>query len=221
MGVFHPDGGFRTEPVPWAELTAAREPGSGGTSALSRPDPDHADLACSAQLVIEEVLLDLVYWLRNRTDAASLCMAGGVALNCVANSRIWSHGGFDDIWVQPAAGDAGTALGAALSLAAEAGESITAMPTARLGRGWSDDEIAAILTRPPCATSARTASPTPSVMHWPTTTWSAGSRAGRVRATGTGRPVPAGRSSRHRQSGAAQHRQGPRTVPPGRTDGAG
>ncbi|GAA1688535.1 carbamoyltransferase [Mycolicibacterium murale] len=140
-----PDGGFRTEPVPWAELTAAREPGSGGTSALSRPDPDHADLACSAQLVIEEVLLDLVYWLRNRTDAASLCMAGGVALNCVANSRIWSHGGFDDIWVQPAAGDAGTALGAALSLAAEAGESITAMPTARLGRGWSDDEIAAIL----------------------------------------------------------------------------
>jgi carbamoyltransferase len=68
-----------------------------------------------------------------------------VALNCVANSKIYADGGFDDVWVQPAAGDSGTALGAALALAGEAGEPITPMASASLGRGWTDDEIAAAL----------------------------------------------------------------------------
>jgi carbamoyltransferase len=140
-----PDGGFRTEPVAWAELTAPRARGAGDGSALARPEPDHADLACSAQLVVEDVLLQLVRWLRGRVDTDSLCMAGGVALNCVANSKLWANGGFNEVWVQPAAGDSGTALGAALSLSAEAGESITPMPSARLGRQWSEHEIAAIL----------------------------------------------------------------------------
>ena len=72
-------------------------------------------------------------------------MAGGVALNCVANSRLHREGPFDRIWVQPAAGDAGTALGGALQLTAEAGEMAGPMPDAYLGRGWTDDELEAWL----------------------------------------------------------------------------
>ncbi|OBI74871.1 carbamoyltransferase C-terminal domain-containing protein [Mycobacterium sp. E740] len=140
------DGGFRTEPVDWDAITPARAPGAGkGGHALDRPEPEHADLACSVQTVVEEVLLDLVGWLRDRTDHESLCLAGGVALNCVANSKIHRRGGFSDVWVQPAAGDSGTALGAALALAGEAGEPVSPMPSAALGRGFSDDDIAAAL----------------------------------------------------------------------------
>jgi carbamoyltransferase len=95
--------------------------------------------------VVEEVLLDLVHWLGQRTDHENLCLAGGVALNCVANSKLYRFGGFDNVWVQPAAGDAGTALGAALAVAGEAGEPIVPMPSAQLGRGFSDEEIEATL----------------------------------------------------------------------------
>lgn len=126
------DGGFRTEPVDW--------------ESFSPRGAHNFDLAASVQLVVEEVLLELVGWLRTRTDHGNLCLAGGVALNCVANTKIYAHGGFADVWVQPAAGDAGTALGAALALAGEAGEPITPMPSAALGRGFTDDEIAAALT---------------------------------------------------------------------------
>jgi carbamoyltransferase len=139
------DGGFRTEPVDWNSFAPRREPGAGKGHALAQPDPEHADLACSVQRVVEEVLLDLVGWLRLRTEHENLCLAGGVALNCVANSTIHARGGFRNVWVQPAAGDAGTALGAALALAGESGEPITPMPSAALGRGFSDDEIAATL----------------------------------------------------------------------------
>ncbi|OBK73274.1 carbamoyltransferase C-terminal domain-containing protein [Mycobacterium sp. 1274761.0] len=126
------NGGFRTEPVDWESFSTRGE--------------HNFDLACSVQRVVEEVLLELVGWLRSRTDHRNLCLAGGVALNCVANSKIYNNGGFDDVWVQPAAGDAGTALGAALALAGEAGEPITPMPSAALGRGWTDEQIAAALT---------------------------------------------------------------------------
>ena len=68
-----------------------------------------------------------------------------MALNCVANSRLHREGPFERIWVQPAAGDAGTALGAALSVAAAAGEPVAPMPNAYLGRGWTDDELEAWL----------------------------------------------------------------------------
>lgn len=133
------DGGFRTEPIAWEELAPPRRPHE---EAL---DPVHADLACSVQRVIEDVLLELVAWLRERADGDALCLAGGVALNCVANTRIHAESGFDRVWVQPASGDSGTALGAALSLAASFGEPIAPMPSALLGRGWSDEQIEATL----------------------------------------------------------------------------
>jgi carbamoyltransferase len=72
-------------------------------------------------------------------------MAGGVALNCVANSRLLREGPFSRMWVQPAAGDAGTALGAALYVAHGLGDSCTPMPSAALGRSWTDDDLAAWL----------------------------------------------------------------------------
>ena len=75
----------------------------------------HMDLAASAQAVIEEAVLRLTRSLRAETGVANLCLAGGVALNCVANGKVLRDGRFDDVWVQPAAGDAGGALGAALT----------------------------------------------------------------------------------------------------------
>jgi len=73
------------------------------------------DLARSIQVVTEEVVLRIARNVREQLDVDYLCMAGGVALNCVANGRLLREGLFKDIWVQPAAGDAGGALGAALS----------------------------------------------------------------------------------------------------------
>lgn len=72
------------------------------------------DLAASIQLITEEVLLKIARHLRNLTGLANLCMAGGVALNCVANGKLLREKIFDQIWIQPAAGDAGGALGAAM-----------------------------------------------------------------------------------------------------------
>ena len=74
------------------------------------------DLAASIQKVTEEVVLRLAKTLRAETGCEKLCLAGGVALNCVANGELLRAGIFDDIWVQPAAGDAGGALGAALAV---------------------------------------------------------------------------------------------------------
>ncbi len=73
------------------------------------------DLAASIQSVTEEIVLRLAATVHEETGAASLCLAGGVALNCVANGRILREGPFERIWVQPAAGDAGGAVGAALA----------------------------------------------------------------------------------------------------------
>jgi len=74
------------------------------------------DLARSIQLVTEEIVLRLAETVRHETGAEQLCLAGGVALNCVANGRLLREGPFADIWIQPAAGDAGGALGAALAV---------------------------------------------------------------------------------------------------------
>ncbi len=71
------------------------------------------DIAASVQKVTEEVMLRLARTIRKETGMKYLCMAGGVALNCVSNGRLLRESGFDDIFVQPAAGDAGAALGAA------------------------------------------------------------------------------------------------------------
>ncbi|MFJ8942741.1 carbamoyltransferase [Streptomyces sp. NPDC102395] len=133
------EGGFRTRPVPWASLVPPRPAGAAWTE-------DHADIAASAQACLEEVLLGLARWLHDRTGEAVLTLAGGVALNCVANTRLHRDGPFERIWVQPAAGDAGTALGAALHVAQQK-EAVEAMPTAALGRGWSDAELRAWLER--------------------------------------------------------------------------
>ena len=73
------------------------------------------DLAASVQVVIEEAVIKLARGLQKETGIGNLCLAGGVALNCVANGKLLREGIFDDIWVQPAAGDAGGALGAALT----------------------------------------------------------------------------------------------------------
>ncbi|MBE1583519.1 carbamoyltransferase [Nonomuraea angiospora] len=133
-----PEGGFRVEPIDWGGFAKKLAGGEKWTA-------DHADLAASVQTRLEEVLLDLAFWLHGRTGARRLAMAGGVALNCVANTRLLAEGPFEDIWVQPAAGDSGTALGGALHLAQEHGEPAGPMPGADLGRRWSDDEVAAWL----------------------------------------------------------------------------
>jgi carbamoyltransferase len=132
------DGGFVATIPDWERFAPARiDDGTWGGA--------HADLACSVQTRLEEVLVDLARWLHERTGDRVLTMAGGVALNCVANSRIWQESGFDDVWVQPAAGDAGTSLGAAMQAAAELGEPVAPMPGAALGRSWDDDQLAAWL----------------------------------------------------------------------------
>jgi carbamoyltransferase len=87
---------------------------------VRKPDKDpltqfHMDLAASIQAVTEEVVLRLTRSLAAEYGIPNLCMAGGVALNCVANGKILSDGAFQNLWIQPAAGDAGGALGAALA----------------------------------------------------------------------------------------------------------
>jgi carbamoyltransferase len=128
------DGGFRVHPIDFSDF-APRLPAEADWL------PEHADLASSVQVRLEEVLLELAEWLYDRTGEKDLTMAGGVALNCVANSRIARDGPFERVWVQPAAGDSGTALGAALFLSAAAGDPIQPMRSAALGPGFSDDEI--------------------------------------------------------------------------------
>jgi carbamoyltransferase len=105
------------------------------------------DLAASIQAVTEEVVLRLTRALARTTGEKNLCLAGGVALNCVANGKVLRDGKFDDIWIQPAAGDAGGAVGAALATyylatgAAREGTRDT-MRGAYLGPSYPDDDIA-------------------------------------------------------------------------------
>ena len=127
-------GGFVVEAFDFARFAPVLAPGQEFAAV-------HADLASSVQKRVEEVVIDLARWLHEQTGDSDLVMAGGVALNCVANSRLWEEGPFERIWVQPAAGDSGTAYGAALHVAHQLGDKVAAMPTAALGRGWDDDEL--------------------------------------------------------------------------------
>jgi carbamoyltransferase len=109
----------------------------------------HMDLAASVQAVIEEAIVRMVRSLVAETGLRRLCLAGGVALNCVANGKILRDGVIDDLWVQPAAGDAGGALGAALSAYHEfldqprrVGNVLDGMQGAYLGPAFSNTEIA-------------------------------------------------------------------------------
>src|SRR5947199_10395070 len=72
------------------------------------------DLAASIQVITEEVMMKMANFVHKETGLKRLCMAGGVALNCVANGRIVRAGQFEDVWIQPAAGDGGGAVGVAL-----------------------------------------------------------------------------------------------------------
>ena len=76
----------------------------------------HMDIAASIQKVTEEIMIKLASSIRNEYNISNLCLAGGVALNCVANGKILKEKIFDNIWIQPAAGDAGGSLGASLAL---------------------------------------------------------------------------------------------------------
>jgi carbamoyltransferase len=132
-------GGFRVEPFSFSDFAPPLRPGGEFSVA-------HAALACSVQRRLEEVLLELARWLHRRTGDQDLVLAGGVALNCVANSRLWREGPFSRVWVQPASGDSGTALGAALHVAHALGDTVAPMRTAALGRGWDDRGLAAALS---------------------------------------------------------------------------
>lgn len=133
------EGGFRVEPIDWNGFAKRLEAGESW-------QPEHADLAASVQTRLEEVLLDLARWLHAKTGDRVLTMAGGVALNCVANSRLAAEGPFEHVWVQPAAGDAGTALGSALFVAHQLGDVVSPLTGADLGRGFEDAELEAWLT---------------------------------------------------------------------------
>ena len=108
----------------------------------------HYDIAHSLQVALEDTVLELARWLHGASRSDNLCMAGGVALNCVMNARLRDRGPFMNIWVQPAAGDAGTALGAALWIdAAERPDGRRAAPMdhAFLGPAFADEEIEGFL----------------------------------------------------------------------------
>lgn len=115
------------------------------------PGQRQADIARSAQVVLEEVVLRMARHAYELTGERRACLAGGVALNCVANQRLLADGPFDDVWVQPAAGDAGGSLGAALwwwyqihggARSTSPGDS---MEGAFLGPAYDDGEIVAWL----------------------------------------------------------------------------
>ena len=109
------------------------------------------DIAASIQVVTEEIVLQLARTIASELGQTRLCLAGGVALNCVANGRLLREGPFDDIWIQPASGDAGGALGAALATHYEylgnhrAPSEQDPMRGAYLGPSFSNDAIATAL----------------------------------------------------------------------------
>ena len=137
------DGGFSLAPADLAEVLGP--PRRRGEAF----DDRHKDIASSLQHVLEETVLHMAGWLHRQTGAKELCMAGGVALNCVMNSRVAREGPFERVWVQPAAGDAGTALGAALYVdyhRRSDGRRWT-MEHAYLGPAYEDEDIVRALDR--------------------------------------------------------------------------
>ena len=108
----------------------------------------HMDIAASIQAVTEEILLKLTNSISKETKIKNLCMAGGVALNCVANGKILKNKIFDNIWIQPAAGDAGGSLGAALAFwynelgnKRAVSKEVDEMQGSYLGPSFKDDQV--------------------------------------------------------------------------------
>jgi carbamoyltransferase len=108
------------------------------------------DLAWRVQDDTEKVLLARAKWLREKTGAKNLCMAGGVALNCVANGRIAREAGFENVWIQPAAGDDGTAIGCAYygHLAIHKQPRRYVMEHAFTGVSYGDERVRADMGKP-------------------------------------------------------------------------
>jgi carbamoyltransferase len=119
-----PDGSFRLDRSYFDYCTGLTMTNSKFSQLFGAPvrapedllTPFHMDIAASIQTVLEEVMLRLTRSLATQTGARNLCLAGGVALNCVANGKLLRDGKFKNIWIQPAAGDAGGAVGAALAV---------------------------------------------------------------------------------------------------------
>jgi len=135
------DGGYEIAAYDLAsEFGPARRPGE-------PLEPRHFDLAAALQTTVEESVLEMVVRLQRRTGLTDLCLAGGVALNCVMNGRLRDEGPFQRLFVQPAAGDAGTALGAAYLVdARERGVSHEyEMTDAYLGPSYEDEAIRRVL----------------------------------------------------------------------------
>ena len=154
-----PDGSFRLRMEYFEYARGLRMTGDrfarlfGGPPRLpeSPLGPREADLAASIQAVTEEILLRMARHAHELTGARDLCLAGGVALNCVANGRIQREGTFRRVWIQPAAGDAGGALGAALLLHHQLldqprrPQARDSMRGARLGPAFTPAEVEQIL----------------------------------------------------------------------------
>jgi carbamoyltransferase len=123
----------------------------GGGTWEDSPSMQHwKDLAWQVQDDTERVLLARAAWLRETTGARNLCIAGGVALNCVANGRIAREAGFENVWIQPAAGDDGIAIGCAYygHLEIQKKERSFAMTHAYLGAAYSEEDVAAATDQP-------------------------------------------------------------------------
>ena len=120
-----PDGSFRLDMSYFDYCTGLTMTNERFSKLFGEPvrQPDklltsfHMDVAASIQAVLEEAVLRLARSIAKQTGAKNLCLAGGVALNCVANGKVLRDGVFENIWIQPAAGDAGGAVGAALAAA--------------------------------------------------------------------------------------------------------
>ena len=122
----------------------------GGSPRISESEitQKEMDIARSIQVVTEEVVLKIAQTIKQKLDVDYLCMAGGVALNCVANGKLHQANIFDDIWIQPAAGDAGGAIGSAMSIWHEylekprdSDNQMDAMSGSYLGPSFSESEI--------------------------------------------------------------------------------
>jgi carbamoyltransferase len=135
-------GDYAVKPAEWEKIFGSpRERGTEFTQ-------DHMNIASSLQVVLEETVLQMVEWLHQETGADNLCMAGGVALNCVLNAKVRDQTPFKSVWVQPASGDSGTSLGAALWVDGQnrgLSKRHWQMDHAFLGPSYGDEEIEAFL----------------------------------------------------------------------------
>jgi carbamoyltransferase len=131
------DGDYTVENVNWEDIFGPRRERGSAFEEL------HMDIARSLQLVLEETVMKMAQWLHEKTGAENLALAGGVALNCVMNAILRDKGPFKRVWVQPASGDSGTSLGAALwvDLQQRGGARQWQMDHVFLGPAYGDDEI--------------------------------------------------------------------------------